>query len=74
MSAFCAVCAADIVGDPLRRPLGKGDAMVNVCASCDEEHPRGGRYSFDGHRDPSVTPMRVDGGRQVAALGRRRGG
>ena len=48
MSAFCAICADDIVGEPLRRPLGKGDALVNVCTRCDEEHPAYGGYAFNG--------------------------
>ncbi len=52
MSAFCAICARDIVGEPLRRPLGRDDALVNVCHACDEGSPRAGRYSFGGGKDP----------------------
>lgn len=32
---FCAICTDDIVGEPIRSPLGKDDAMVDVCAACD---------------------------------------
>lgn len=47
-AAFCAICVADIGwSEPVRmQPLGKGDALVRVCAKCDEGHvqavePRG---------------------------------
>lgn len=34
---FCACCIKPIVGEPRRRPEGKGGAMVNLCADCDWE-------------------------------------
>lgn len=55
MSAFCAVCCADIVGEPLRRPLGKGDAMVNACASCDEDKPIARSNQRDYEPRPGLT-------------------
>lgn len=47
MANWCALCTADIPGTPLREPLGRDGALVNVCTSCATEHPRSGRYSFD---------------------------
>lgn len=49
MSAFCALCTSD-VGPFIKRPFGKGDAFVDVCAGCDTDHPNTGRYSFGGGR------------------------
>jgi hypothetical protein len=37
--SFCAICTADIAGEPTREPLGKGGAMVAVCSSCADEQP-----------------------------------
>lgn len=37
MSAFCAICIAMIEGEPKREPLGRNDAMVNVCDDCSSE-------------------------------------
>ena len=31
---FCAICIADIVGEPVFEPLGKDDALVAVCHRC----------------------------------------
>lgn len=42
---FCALCTEACDGT-VQRPLGRDDAMVNVCHRCDEEHPRSGGYSF----------------------------
>lgn len=37
-SSSCAVCAKDVAREELRfAPLGKDDALVRVCASCDGE-------------------------------------
>ncbi len=33
-SSFCAICVDPIAGTPLREPLGKRGAMVNVCSDC----------------------------------------
>jgi hypothetical protein len=55
---FCAICTEDLAPDAARpRPLGRGGAIVSICASCDEEHPNSGRYSFDGGRDKSSTGL-----------------
>lgn len=32
--SFCAICTDDIVGEPRREPLGKNDALVDVCIDC----------------------------------------
>lgn len=45
--AFCALCLDTIAGPPRQQPLGRDNAMVNVCTTCDSAHPRSGRYSFD---------------------------
>lgn len=31
----CAVCASEILGEVVRQPIGRDDAMVPVCAECD---------------------------------------
>ena len=49
MRNFCALCLDPIVGNPKKQPLGRNDALVNVCDTCDSAHPRSGRYSFDGN-------------------------
>lgn len=36
---FCAICTDPIAGEPARRPLGKDNALVNVCTDCDEAPP-----------------------------------
>lgn len=47
---FCAVCTGQR-GPFARRPLGKGDAMVDVCASCDGDAPVA-RYHDRGYEMP----------------------
>lgn len=37
--AFCAICASER-GPFAKRPLGRNDALVNVCADCDEQPAR----------------------------------
>lgn len=47
---FCAICTTEIVGDPVRAPLGKDDAMVDICAPCDGDKPvatRGREVDYD---------------------------
>ncbi len=51
--AFCAICTASITGEPRRRPLGKDDAMVNVCVGCD------GEDEGDGEEEPSTASARA---------------
>lgn len=64
--AFCALCTSD-TGPFVQRPFGKADALVTVCKSCDEEHPRQGNYSFgDGvgaRETPRLNGHRVRGRR-----------
>lgn len=45
---FCALCTNEIRGTPHREPIGKGNAIVDVCAASSSEHPRRGRYNFAG--------------------------
>lgn len=67
MTRMCAVCLSQT--PPFRkRPLGRNDALVDVCATCDDEHPRSGRYAFAGSESP-----RSDIG-FVNANGHKRGG
>lgn len=42
---FCALCTEPTSTQHME-PLGKGGAMVNVCADCTTVHPRSGRYTF----------------------------
>lgn len=44
---YCAICADPIhaTGKPILRPLGKDDALVGICASCDTEPA----YEKQGH-------------------------
>lgn len=37
-SSWCAICADD-APDGVQRPLGKNNALVTVCRSCDEDAP-----------------------------------
>lgn len=46
--AYCALCTGPCVGDLHREPLGKDDALVNVCARCATEVPREGDHLFGG--------------------------
>jgi hypothetical protein len=39
VSGFCAICTSER-GPFVRRPLGRGDALVSVCADCDDEPAR----------------------------------
>lgn len=49
---WCAICADPIAGKPARRPLGRDDAMVNVCTDCDEARP----IANDNRRDYEPRP------------------
>lgn len=61
----CAICVGDIVGEPRREPLGRGDAMVNVCSDCATLDAR--HYSFDDSAHcRGQTP---NGNRRIAAKG-----
>lgn len=53
-SRTCALCAGEIQGGARQLPLGRNDALVTVCYTCDTEHPRKGRYSFDGGRSTDL--------------------
>jgi len=42
---FCAQCLSE-VGPFEKRPYGRNGGLVSVCQTCENEHPRQGRYSF----------------------------
>lgn len=74
MISFCAICTADIVGEPLRRPLGKNDVIVNVCAGCDGDRPRERSYHRGYEQTPGLTFRELEQGveRLARSLRRRR--
>lgn len=45
---ICAICTDEIPGIPKREPLGRDGGMVAVCDGCSNDHPRTGRYWFEG--------------------------
>ena len=49
---YCAICADVITGAPARLPLGRNDALVNVCATCDEEPVRSRTGPILGYTAP----------------------
>lgn len=72
-SNMCANCTEQITGDARLLPLGKNDALVWICRTCDTEHPRRGRYSFGGGAARDTGPGGVNAGRVAIgkAAGRR---
>jgi hypothetical protein len=46
VAKFCALCLTPIADEAQREPFGKDGALVDVCSTCCDEHPRSGRYSF----------------------------
>jgi hypothetical protein len=46
--AVCAICTRPCVGRLHQEPLGRGDAMVNVCTSCATEVPCERDHLFGG--------------------------
>lgn len=68
--ALCASCT-EIRSPHVRRPLGKGDALVSICLDCDAGDLRSGRWDFSA-RDISRTPRWLaDGCRRAPHTGRR---
>lgn len=47
-SNMCGCCTNQITGDARLLPQGKNDALVWICRTCDTEHPRLGRYAYNG--------------------------
>lgn len=47
---ICGICINEITGGARQLPLGRDNGLVWVCWGCDTDHPRNGRYSFDGGR------------------------
>lgn len=51
----CAICAADIrAGEEHTAPLGKNDALVAICASCDDEPARRVHGTERGYEAPNT--------------------
>ena len=44
----CAICARPCIGELHQEPLGRNDAMVNVCSRCATEVPRESDHLFGG--------------------------
>ena len=59
--SICALCTGPAVGALHREPLGRNDAMVNVCAACATEEPREREHLFGGSAG--------DGNRHTRAAG-----
>jgi hypothetical protein len=55
--AFCAICGDDIVGNPRREPLGKDEALVNVCDDCATEPAREVRGPDRGYQARVGVPL-----------------
>lgn len=80
--ATCAICAADIPdGQAIREPLGRGDALVDVCQACATEPPitreptrqyTGGEGSALSAREMSVAAVKAEGGPESYAAGVKR--
>ncbi len=70
---FCAICCADVSGQPERlEPLGKAGALVRVCDDCATEVPRearGPRYERHGYeiREGASQKSIIAAGRRVLA-------
>jgi hypothetical protein len=50
VSAWCAICGDDIVGEVRREPLGKDDALVAVCDDCATKAPQEARGPDRGYQ------------------------
>jgi hypothetical protein len=68
----CAICTDAIIGPVKQEPLGRGNAMVNVCVTCATEHPRHGRYGFGETYSPGARGI-GEGNRHPSGKGNRRG-
>lgn len=70
----CALCTDIIDGLVLYEPIGRNNAWVGICTTCAAEHPRSGRYGFNGGRT-SGSDMRLgyDTLRRVTGSSARKG-
>lgn len=66
--AFCASCT-EVTSNLVPRGIGRGDGIVWLCKTCDEEHPRQGRYSYDGGEQPERGMGFHSGNRQASPRG-----
>jgi hypothetical protein len=65
----CAICANPIKGSPSREPLGRNDAYVNVCATC-QSPPIATDGPDRGYEPGDRMPTQVDARRCWAPMGR----
>jgi hypothetical protein len=73
---FCAICVDEIFSDPPRRePLGKNNALVNVCDGCALDAPRevGPRAEYEAGDGAAHTTIRRHGNVALREMGAPRG-
>lgn len=66
--AFCALCLDTIAGTPRQEPLGRNDALVNVCDDCATQRPLskfGPEAGYEAN-DPRVSADDARGSRAPA--------
>lgn len=63
-SPFCAVCTSER-GPFVKRPLGRGNALVTVCAACDAEPPRPVPAPSRAYEVPSPEHLDVGAAREA---------
>jgi hypothetical protein len=69
VSPVCAICTNEIADEPTREPLGRDNALVNVCASCSQ--PVIAKTGPDrGYEPGGGSPSKDDARRAWAPLGR----
>lgn len=67
LSSFCAICIKDKPADELvARPLGRNDAIVNICTGCDDEPARAVYGPELGYRIPD--PVKIGAQKTAFAL------
>lgn len=70
---LCGSCVED-VRERYLAPLGRDGRPVAVCEPCLDEHPRAGRYGFDGGKPKGGTlAISVGAGGRLGDGNRRRG-
>lgn len=52
--SLCAICTRPAIGALHREPLGRNDALVNVCAACATETPVERDHLFGGSARPGT--------------------
>jgi hypothetical protein len=64
--SFCASCLEDRHS---LRPVMLNDIRVLLCAACNDEHPRSGRWSFEDGGEPSCGMQGVGTGNLWSNVG-----